>query len=798
MKVVHHKKEKYDVYIGRPGIWGNLFSVEEFGRDEAIRKYEEWIKTQPNLLKKIPELKGKVLGCWCKPQKCHGDILLKMANEIFDTLLYGKDETKGVIGVQVSDGSVELFIEENGKVRSEIRPNKYWLLSPTRIDKNWIKLNGDLHYKYGRQFSTREEFVKHRSWNKKYGVYSIWEPKESCMVNKGITYYKGMKPEDLRVVSFDLETTGLNPEDPNAKVLLISNTSRINGVKTRKLFAYDEYETQEEMMKAWANWVVSQDPHVLTGHNIMGFDLNYLIHLAGAELTLGRDGSTLVQDDYQAYFRIDQSRGLDYKMVNCYGREIVDTMMLAYKYDAAAKKYDSYRLKRIIEIEGLVKEDREFYDAGQIRFKYKDPVEWAKIKRYCEHDADDALALFEMMATPYFYMTQMIPKSFQSVVCSATGSQINSIMMRAYLQDRHSLPKADESAEYEGAISIGNPGIYDNVGKIDVASLYPSIMIQYEVHAPRKDPNKYFLNLVRTLTDLRLEYKKRGKTEQVYEEMQQAFKILINSAYGFLGTSGLLFNAPEGASFITKTGREILTKTIEWAESKRFKLVNADTDSISYCKSDMSELSEEEFKKHLAEVNSMFPPRIRWEDDGVFKRVVVVKAKNYILYDGEKIKLKGSGIKATTKCVALKEFIGKIIEMLVHNKGDLSTMYMEYVHEIMNIKDITRWTARKTVSEKVMTSERANETKVRSAIEDTEYVEGDRVRVFYLPDDTLELEENFKGVYNRKRLLKNLFDTVKGFEPVIPNYKELCPNFSLVRTSKDLYNKYGLVEEKSA
>lgn len=229
-----------------------------------------------------------------------------------------------------------------------------------------------------------------------------------------------------------------------------------------------------------------------------------------------------------------------------------------------------------------------------------------------------------------------------------------------------------------------------------------------------------------------------------------------------------------------------------------FQLVNCDTDSITVCKRSGTSFSKEEQENLLNELNSLFPKLIKWEPDGYFPRVVVVKAKNYILYDGEKIKLKGSGIKATTKCVALKEFIGKIIEMLVHNKGDLSTMYMEYVHEIMDIKDITRWTARKTVSEKVMTSERANETKVRSAIEDTEYVEGDRVRVFYLPNDTLELEENFKGVYNRKRLLKNLFDTVKGFEPVIPNYKELCPNFSLVRTSKDLYNKYGLVEEKSA
>lgn len=716
----------------------------------------------------------------------------------YDPLLYGKDESSGITSVQVTDGSVELFYQ-NGS--SEVRSNKQWILAPEKIDKNWVRLNGNLHYKWGRQFSTREEFNKSANFTKSRGSFCIWDAKESCMINKGITYYKGMKPSDLLVLSFDLETTGLDPTAPDAKILLISNTFRdCYGNKERKLFCYDSYESQAAMLASWARWVSEINPMVITGHNIFGFDLNYMIEMAGNELRIGRNGDALTQNKKESYFRIDQSRGLDYKMVHCYGREIVDTMMLAYKYDAAAKKYDSYRLKQIIEIEGLVKEDREFYDASQIRFNYKDPVEWEKIKRYCEHDADDALALFELMATPYFYMTQMIPKSFQSVVCSATGAQINSMMMRAYLQNKHSLPKATEEVPYEGAISIGNPGIYNNVGKIDVASLYPSIMIQHEVCAPEKDPERHFLGLVKTLTDLRLDYKKRGKTDKVYDDMQNAFKILINSAYGFLGTPGLLFNHPPGAAFITKTGREILTKCMDWSTSKGFKLVNADTDSISYCKDDMAPISGDEFKAHLAEVNSMYPSRIRWEDDGIFPRVCVLKAKNYILWDGKKIKVKGSAIKASTKTVALKEFIGKVTEFLIHEEGvcleaRIKSLYSGLVQEIMQIEDISRWSLRKTISEKVMNGERANESKVRDAIEDTEYVEGDRVRMFYLPDDTLELEENFNGIYNRKRLLKNLHDTAKLFAPVVPNWKELCPNYSLVKALKPLYDLYGIEQE---
>lgn len=80
-KVVHCKRADYDVYIGRGSKWGNPFKIGEHGsRKEVIEKYVEWIKTQPLLLAALPELKDKVLGCWCSPQACHGDILVEMAD----------------------------------------------------------------------------------------------------------------------------------------------------------------------------------------------------------------------------------------------------------------------------------------------------------------------------------------------------------------------------------------------------------------------------------------------------------------------------------------------------------------------------------------------------------------------------------------------------------------------------------------------------------------------------------------------------------------------------------------------
>lgn len=93
-KVVHCKIEPFDIYIGRPSEWGNPFSHKEGTKaqfktstvEEAVANYANWITTQPQLLAKISNLKGKTLGCWCKhPKKpdapCHGDVLAVLADK---------------------------------------------------------------------------------------------------------------------------------------------------------------------------------------------------------------------------------------------------------------------------------------------------------------------------------------------------------------------------------------------------------------------------------------------------------------------------------------------------------------------------------------------------------------------------------------------------------------------------------------------------------------------------------------------------------------------------------------------
>lgn len=86
MPVVHCKKAKFDVYIGRPSPWGNPFQIGEHGsRAEVIERYRAYLwerikKEGAPLIKKLAALDGKVLGCWCSPAPCHGDVIARAAS----------------------------------------------------------------------------------------------------------------------------------------------------------------------------------------------------------------------------------------------------------------------------------------------------------------------------------------------------------------------------------------------------------------------------------------------------------------------------------------------------------------------------------------------------------------------------------------------------------------------------------------------------------------------------------------------------------------------------------------------
>jgi DNA polymerase elongation subunit (family B) len=576
-----------------------------------------------------------------------------------------------------------------------------------------------------------------------------------------------MKVEDVSLLSVDIETTGVDRHAGDAKVLLISNTYRKSGKLTRKLFDITKYESETEMINAWCEWVNKIDPSLIIGHNVLGFDLPYLDVRSANGLNIGRDGSPIRFDQKESKFRKDGSQKYGYYNARIHGREIIDTFFLSIKYDIS-RQFPSYGLKPIVEYLGLEKENRIKWDFENNLPKdiINDSALWEQFCEYAEDDADDSIKLFDIMVPSFFYLNQSIPKPFQQIINEATGSQLDSFMIRSYLQNGYSQPKTSDVHPYDGAISMGVPGVYKNVYKWDVASLYPSIMLQYDISDISKDPKKHMLKALDYFRTQRLEDKRLGQEtgDKYYKDLDASRKIVINSLYGFLGAGYLLYNFVEGAAKVTEHGREILQKGIEWAtghrlihevkkivnegkpneekkyhwvvgpktsEGRGYDLVNVDTDSFSVTNG--NKMSKEKAESELDNLNSIYEDLITWEKDGEFDNFVVIRAKNYVMNESGKIKYKGSGLKDQKKELALQEFLHECIDdIMFNNSNKILDIYHTYIREAMNMKDVSRWVVKKTVTENLFESSRANETKVVDAIErsSTNVNMGDKIWVY--------------------------------------------------------------------
>lgn len=244
--------------------------------------------------------------------------------------------------------------------------------------------------------------------------------------------------------------------------------------------------------------------------------------------------------------------------------------------------------------------------------------------------------------------------------------------------------------------------------------------------------------------------------------------------------------------------------------SHNFILTNLDTDSISFCMPDSREVSKEEFKVYLNEINSFLPDLIEMADDGRYKGFVVVAAKNYIMkyYDEKKgkdiVKFKGSSLTDGKKEPALTEMVERVGLSLLNgiNYPEIEKIYLEYVKEAQNVKDINRWAVKKTVTKPVLESEndpeaRTNELKVLRAIKHLNPQEGDKVYVYdaidgmiqatekgelkflkdgspkMIPNRILKTIDQYSNDYIPAKLIKRVFDTICIFDTIFTPMVEI-------------------------
>jgi DNA polymerase elongation subunit (family B) len=605
-------------------------------------------------------------------------------------VLFGADTTEGIVAVEpVGEEVMRLFIRQGEQLVTEDAPFRPFLLVE----------DGDLMEGFKRPFqvellSGTNEYgclVLFQSWGdcrkaKTYLQKQTGEPPSSLyapylflsdpvhqfLLLTGKTFFKGLPFKSLHRLALDIETA-CTPgyEFPNPKReedRIISIALMDNHGYSEVLFGQEMGE--QEMLVALGERISRIDPDVLEGHNVFNFDLEYIVtrsRMHRVDLHWGRDGSK--PRIRRSRFNVAE-RTIDYTRMEIFGRQVVDTLFLLQYYDVTARELESYGLKAAALHFGLAPENRTYIQADDIQWYYEH--EPKALKRYNLDDVRETLALSELLGYSFFLQARIFPFSFQNIFVRGNATKINALFLREYLRQRASVPRSEGGGLVEGGYTdVFVTGVVHHVVHCDVASLYPSIMLSFDLK-PSRDTLGVFLPLLKDLKDFRLEAKGRAQEARspherdYYQALQQTFKILINSFYGYLGTALHQFSDAE----VTRQGRDLIRQMLAWLKKEGATPIEIDTDGIYYVPPSGIE-TEEEAKAMVEGLSQRLPEGIEVEMDAQYEAMFSYKSKNYALLDkAGKMVIRGSALRSRGMEKYLREFLSAVIRLLLEGKGE--------------------------------------------------------------------------------------------------------------------------------
>ena len=452
-------------------------------------------------------------------------------------------------------------------------------------------------------------------------------------------FFDGMTLSQLRRVTLDvaIDCAGDEPDPDNpAHRILYIGMVKPDGATEILEPADASPQKERDLLERFGKRLLELDPDLIEGHGIHDGALGFIYGRARryhTSVEWGRFGQDAASR--KSKMRIAE-RWLDYRRADVPGRSVFDTFLAVQIYDISQRELPGYELGEVAEYFGLTDEGEDLAD------------ETLPQRKALERRLKLARAVADTLLPTYFAQAQHLPLPLQETCLRGSSSKVDSLLFERYYHARHALPAYPPGAPFEGAFSHSfETGVYHEVLHYDVASLYPSLLLNIG-RAPQGDALNAFIPLLSELRTLRLEYKKMEKTAATdelrtqYGARQRSFKILINSFYGYLGFPQARFADPALAAEITRRGRELIQSLIAEFQRLGCKVLEADTDGI-YLASDEFWADPEAL---LAKVAHLLPTGVNLEFDGRYASMFCYKAKNYALYDGEKIHVCGSAFRS--------------------------------------------------------------------------------------------------------------------------------------------------------
>jgi len=694
----------------------------------------------------------------------------------YDPVLFGKDPTLHIVAVEPVNNHIRLFIRDGAQLRTLEEPFRPWLLSDMqmRLDGvHWQELKGELRgrrmLKYLAVCDDREAFenLRRALRDEHREIIAYGSFARQYLMLSGKTLFKGMTFADLHRVQIDIETSTLTPDQQGAQVLMIA-LSDTRGYEA--LLDGDEKQMIEQLVER----IQALDPDVIEGHNLFGFDLPYLAARAqalGVPLRLGRDGSELRFGSPRQCIIGANSR--TFTPAFAHGRHLIDTYLSVQRFDIGRGDLESYGLKEVAQQLGIAAPDRIYLEREQIPDLWRTNPE--TVRRYCLQDVHETRRLAELTLPTEFYQCQMLPDTLQNLATIGTGEKANLLFLRAYLAEGYAVPAPQEAREYPGGYAeVRRVGLIPRIVKADVESLYPSVMLRYGIK-PSADHLNVFLPTLERLRRLRLEAKARAKQTQgaesaYWDGLQNSFKILVNSYYGYLGAP-FHFNDYDAAEQVTLTGQELVKQIAAEIERQGGMVVEIDTDGV-YFQPPPEVQTEADEVAFVEQVGRVLPEGIRLAYDGRYRAMLSLKTKNYVLqgYDG-KLTFKGASLRSRADEKFGREFLNNAIQWLLNGEPErVSAEYRRLARAILNGEvDIEQLCRRERVTQK---SKQPTHPLYPLAVR---FQIGDYIMVYRRRDGSLGLLEEYADDEDREHYVDKLYKFAARLEPLFPDFDRLFP-----------------------
>ncbi len=625
-----------------------------------------------------------------------------------NTLLFGADPTPRIVAVELGEtGTIRVHRrEKDGATAVDVEPFHPFVWADSDVAdlgiENAEKLAGDLKYNWLITVDSWKELIALRNGLKKAGrqFFALSDPVQHYLSATGRTLFKGLAFEELK--RLQLEVISLSGESDLAEAAEnhIASIALSDNSGWEELIVIDPAKAEDserEAIKRLTNIVRERDPDVIEGHDLFRFDLPYLVaraRKARVKLDWGRSGGFLRSRPSRLQIA---EKTIDYPKFAVDGRHFVDTFLLAQFYDVGMRTLTGFERIDVAQHFGFCESAELSALAGKVlQREYEKGSERFRKRALCA--VRETRSVAELLSPSYFIQAQIFPYNYQDVIVRGNATRINALFLREYLRQRHGIPELPMVRSFEGGYTdIFFAGVARNVWHCDIASLYPSVMLQFDCF-PQTDQLQIFRHLLTDLRNFRLGTKAQMRAEKDkarqrhLHALQNTFKILINSFYGYLGFAQGHFADFDAAARVTQIGRDLLKKMIDWLQEQGAQVIEVDTDGIYFVPpsvagkpveaavsaagrkkkaADMAASTEETVEKLREGLAKELPPGIEVEFDEEFEAMFSYKAKNYALLtrDGEVV-IKGGALKSRGLEKFQRVFLERMIKLLMEGEGE--------------------------------------------------------------------------------------------------------------------------------